>query len=233
MSSQLQMNSLKLSNLFKGYFAAVKNTQKIFSANTYLRTSKGTRLMRKARKYKRPEDLEDPYYYGVGPKPEVKAALQSLSDRGFAKELTSYQPPTDVEEQLHKICKRAFGPELQSDWKKQPLNDATLKYKVIVNCIDAFKKDVPNSSIHKMKTVEDLFEYYKTSVDGCLPYDALVRVRDNEKLPPNLQILSETPAFNPDSDTFFGGVTAYPGRKRIIYTKTGEKFEKIIEWPNI
>lgn len=39
--------------------------------------------MRKARKYHRPEDLVDPNYYGIGPKKEVKAALQSIEDRGW------------------------------------------------------------------------------------------------------------------------------------------------------
>lgn len=39
--------------------------------------------MQRSRKYKRPEDLVDPHYYGIGPKKEVQAALQSIEDRGY------------------------------------------------------------------------------------------------------------------------------------------------------
>ena len=38
--------------------------------------------MDRARKYRRPEDLEDPFYYGVGPKPKVEQVYQSLKARG-------------------------------------------------------------------------------------------------------------------------------------------------------
>ncbi|GFT77588.1 39S ribosomal protein L50 [Nephila pilipes] len=225
------MNSLKFCSLYKDYQIIVRNTQKISAASAHILTSKGTRMMRKARKYKRPEEKVDPYYYGIGPKEEVKEALQSMIDRGISRELPSYQPPADVDQQLHKICKKIFGSELSSDWKTQLLNDPLLKYKVLTKCIETFKKSIPNSSLHKMKNVEDLLAFYNTPIEGHLPYDALVR--KSELLPPNLHIMSDTKPFNPTNDTFFDGVTAYPGRKRIIYTKTGEKFEKVIEWPHI
>ncbi|KFM79785.1 39S ribosomal protein L50, mitochondrial, partial [Stegodyphus mimosarum] len=225
------MNSKALCGLFSYYRTVAQNLRKTCVANTYLRISKGTREMKKARKYKRPEDLEDPFYYGVGPKPEVKAACQSLAARGFAKEQPSYQPPSDVEEQLHQICKKIFGSQLNPEWKRQTLDDRLLKYKVLTKTIQHFNKHIPNSLLYKMKNVEDILTYFSTPVDGSLHYDALVR--DQEKLPPNLCVLSDTPVFNPETDTFFDGVTAFPGRKRIIYTKTGGKFEKTIQWPNI
>ncbi|XP_055925997.1 uncharacterized protein LOC129957604 [Argiope bruennichi] len=225
------MNSLKICGIFKDYLSAAQNVQKILSANACLNVGKGTRLLKKVRKYRRPEDLEDPLYYGKGPKKEVQTALQAIADRGFARELPPYKPSTDLDEQLHKICKKIFGPDLSSAWKQQSLSDPLMKYKVLTKCIETFRKDVPNSSLHKMKTIEDVFTYYNTPVDGCLPYDAMVR--DSEALPPNLYVMPETPIFNPATDSFFDGITAFPGRKRIIYTKTGEKFEKVIEWPNI
>ncbi|PRD30658.1 UNVERIFIED_CONTAM: 39S ribosomal protein L50 [Trichonephila clavipes] len=196
-----------------------------------LSPQKGTRMMRKARKYKRPEEKVDPNYYGIGPKKEVKTALQSIIDRGISKELPAYNPPADVDQQLHKICKKVFGSELSSDWKTQILSDPLLKYKVLAKCIETFKKNIPNSSLHKMKCVEDLLTFYNTPIDGHLPYDSLVR--KSESLPPNLHVMPDRKSFDPATDTFFDGVSAFPGRKRVIYTKTGEKFEKVIEWPNI
>ncbi|XP_035219727.1 39S ribosomal protein L50, mitochondrial-like [Stegodyphus dumicola] len=225
------MNAQVLYSLFSCYRTAVQNLRKTCVANACLNTSKGTRKMRKARKYRRPEDLEDPFYYGIGPKPEVKAVCQSIAARGFAKEQPSYQPPSDVEEQLHQICKKIFGSQLNPEWKRQTLDDRLLKYKVLTKTIQQLNKHIPNSLLYKIKDVEDILTYFSTPVDGLLHYDALVR--DQEKLPPNLCVLPDTSVFNPETDTFFEGVTAFPGRKRIIYTKTGEKLEKTIQWPNI
>ncbi|XP_015917312.1 uncharacterized protein [Parasteatoda tepidariorum] len=226
------MNIVNFSSIFNRCLnAAAHNINKISVRTPVTVPTKGTRKIKNARRYKRPEDLVDPYYYGLGPKKEVQSMAQSISDRGFAREQQAYQPSPNVDEQLLSISKKIFGSELSAEWKNHPLDDLLLKYKVITKSIETFKRNVPNSMLHRMKTLEDLLTYFSTPVDGALPYDALLR--DNEKLPPNLHIMSDTPTFNPDTDSFFDGITAYPGRKRIVYTKTGEKFEKIIEWPNI
>lgn len=96
-----------------------------------------------------------------------------------------------------------------------------------------FGKSIPNHELHELRKVIDVYKYFSTPVEGCHHYDSLVQDRNQNKLPPNLQVLPDTPSFNPDTDTFFDGVTAFPGRKRIIFTKEGEKYEKIIEWPHI
>ncbi|XP_054719658.1 uncharacterized protein LOC129229387 [Uloborus diversus] len=225
------MNTQNLSSLFNVFKCNVKNLTKTCYANSYLSKSKGTRKVEKARKYKRPEDLEDPQYYGIGPKEEVKALFKSLLNKGFAKEQVSYSPPKELEPELLKICKKVFGTELGSDWKNQSLTDPVIKYKLLTKAIQQFKKDVPNSELHKMKEVGDLLSFLSMPVDGCYHYDRLAR--DSEQLPPNLHIMPDTPEFNPETDTFFNGITAYPGRKRLIHTKLGEKFEKTIEWPHI
>ncbi|KAG8183358.1 hypothetical protein JTE90_008261 [Oedothorax gibbosus] len=194
------------------------------------RTSRGTRLMRKARKYQRPVDLEDPHYYGVGPKPEVKSKLQSIEDRGFAKELPAYRPPENAEGLLQKICKKVYGSSLNASWEDQQLSNPLLKFKVLTKCIETFRHNIPNSLLHNMTSVRDLLTYYQTPIRGCTPFDALAR--DADKLPANFHVTSEV-RFNPSTDTFFDGVTAFPGRKRILHTKSGQKFEKVVEWPHV
>ncbi|KAF8789047.1 39S ribosomal protein L50 like protein [Argiope bruennichi] len=220
------MNSLKICGIFKDYLSAAQNVQKILSANACLNVGKGTRLLKKVRKYRRPEDLEDPLYYGKGPKKEVQTALQAIADRGFARELPPYKPSTDLDEQLHKICKKIFGPDLSSAWKQQSLSDSLMKYKVLTKCIETFRKDVPNSSLHKMKTIEDVFTYYNTPVDGCLPYDAMVR--DSEALPPNLYVMPEIPTFNPATDSFFDGILLhFPVARELFILRLEKNLKKL------
>lgn len=217
-------------NLFRQLILFKNGIQKVQTANAFINTTKGTRNLRLARKYRRPEEKEVKSYDGLGPHQKVESATQSLAARGFAREKKSYKPLPDVSDQIQAFCKSICPEQTKSSCLEISLSDSLLKYKLLTECIRRFNHDIPNPVLCKLKTVGDVVSFYNTPVDGVLPYDSLVQ--QNEKFP-NLHVISEYLDFNPDTDTFFSGQTAFPGRDRIIHAKAGEKLEKIVEWPQV
>ena len=63
-----------------------------------------------------------------------------------------------------------------------------------------------------MKTVQDAVDYFKTEVSENTRYEDMTKL----DLPPNLHIELEPMRFNPETDTLYGGRTAFPGRDTII-----------------
>jgi len=65
------------------------------------------------------------------------------------------------------------------------------------------------------------------------PFDELVKQQDD--LPPNLHIQKEPVRFHPDTDTHFGGLTAFPKSSTIITGLRSKKKYKGFEakriWP--
>jgi len=65
----------------------------------------------------------------------------------------------------------------------------------------------------EMMCVGDAVQYFETKVRGTSAYEDLANRRD---LPPNLSIQLEPVRFNPETDTMFGGRTAFPGQDTIV-----------------
>lgn len=65
-------------------------------------------------------------------------------------------------------------------------------------------------------------EYYLTPIENVTPYDELKEM----ELPPNLHILYDYHRFHPDTDTMFGGVSAFPKSSTIVSgLKEKEKYK--------
>lgn len=58
----------------------------------------------------------------------------------------------------------------------------------------------------------DVIRFYETPVENILPLDAL----KNADLPENIHIQHDYVRFHPDTDTMFGGQTAFPKSSTII-----------------
>lgn len=93
------------------------------------------------------------------------------------------------------------------------------KFNLLTACFNGFKHSVPNSQIYEIKTVGDVVEFYKKSVDSTVPYDAMKTM----DLPPNLHIQYEYLRFNPETDTKFNGKTAFPRSSTLV---TGLKYRE-------
>jgi len=64
-----------------------------------------------------------------------------------------------------------------------------------------------------MMSVGDAVQYFETEVRATSAYEDLASRKD---LPPNLSIQLEPIRFDPETDTMFGGRTAFPGRDTIV-----------------
>lgn len=72
-----------------------------------------------------------------------------------------------------------------------------------------------------MKTVGDVRMYYLKEVQGNNSYHQLVN--NSQQLPKNLYVIPEPIRFDAKTDTFFGGVSAYPGQSNEV---TGLRLKK-------
>lgn len=103
---------------------------------------------------------------------------------------------------------------------------------VLNELAEKWNHTVPNSQLHRVRTLQDAAHFYATPVANITNYTAMARADDN---PGNLSV-RETPArFHPnDTHAFHGGVDAFPAeggqvislRNKRIY----RQFRKRKEW---
>ncbi|XP_029850430.2 uncharacterized protein LOC115332206 [Ixodes scapularis] len=170
---------------------------------------------------------------GLPSKAAARSALESLADRGFCRPQKAYQPPDDVHNRVKAIYEDVLGCTAAESWMETPITDPLVKYKLLTKCIKEFGHDLPNSCLMRVRQVDDLVEYYSTAVEGVTPFDSLVRSENT--LPPNIHAIPNYVRFHPETDTFFGGVNAYPGTSTIVTgLKAKKKFKGHISkssWP--
>lgn len=144
---------------------------------------------------------------------QIKSVGQSLASRGYLRPNKSYSPPGNVKQ---KILELAKSNNLANP--KQKFANNQQKFEFLAACFTAFKHGVPNSRLHEIESVDDTLEFYETQVDTTLPLDALKTV----ELPENLYIQQEYIRFHPETDTMFGGKSAFPKSSTIV---TGLKYK--------
>ncbi|XP_046827766.1 39S ribosomal protein L50, mitochondrial isoform X2 [Vespa crabro] len=147
--------------------------------------------------------------------PKLEATRKSLSAKGFLRSIKSYDPPSDVNERIDKIC---AGQQI-STRDEAKLEGGLSRFKIFAACAEEFKHSVPNSLLCIIETVGDLKEFYHTPVDTATPLETLRRMQ----LPKNLHVQYEYHRFHPDTDTMFGGKTAFPLSSTLV---TGLKYKK-------
>ena len=80
--------------------------------------------------------------------------------------------------------------------------------------------------MHHMKTVRDAVQYFSTDVRQTHALEDLSKLN----LPPNLHIQMEPIRFDPETDTLFGGRTAFPGRDTYVTSiKYRRKYKQFIK----
>lgn len=81
---------------------------------------------------------------------------------------------------------------------------------------------IPNTQLNSMNTVGNIIEYFSTPVQDQSLYEDLSKL----DLPPNLHIQMEPIRFDSETDTFFDGQTAFPGRPTVVTSlKYSRKFK--------
>lgn len=89
-----------------------------------------------------------------------------------------------------------------------------------------FNHDIPNMQLNSIATIKDAVEFFSTEVRATSAFEDLTQM----KLPKNLSIMKEYQRFNPDpeTDTFFKGRTAFPGRDtHVTSIKYRRKYDSI------
>lgn len=147
--------------------------------------------------------------------PKLEATRNSLNAKGFLRSTKAYNPPSDIVKRIDKIC---ASQELPANDEAR-LEGGLLRFKIFSTCAEEFKHPVPNSLLCTIETVGDLKEFYQTAINTLTPLDALQKI----ELPKNLHVQYEYHRFHPDTDTMFGGKTAFPLSSTIV---TGLKYKK-------
>ncbi|XP_046429200.1 large ribosomal subunit protein mL50 [Neodiprion pinetum] len=145
----------------------------------------------------------------------LQAERESLATRGYLRPQKSYSPATDVMERLDKVC-HDEGLKIVNETR---LDEPIVRYKLFTACGKEFSHAIPNSLLHTVETIADLRKFYLTPVNATVPLDAM---RD-QNLPENLHIQYEYHRFIPETDTMFGGKTAFPKSSTLV---TGLKYKK-------
>ncbi|KAK3607576.1 hypothetical protein CHS0354_011113 [Potamilus streckersoni] len=123
----------------------------------------------------------------------------------------AYSPPADVESRVHKAAVDVLGGD-ENNWRKMPLEDRTLKFKFLAKLTKEFDHNIPNRELNSMQNVETALDYFKTRVRDTSAYEDLSKL----DLPKNLHMNLEPIRFHPETDTIYGGKTAFPGRPTIV-----------------
>uniref|UniRef100_A0A182KA93 Uncharacterized protein n=1 Tax=Anopheles christyi TaxID=43041 RepID=A0A182KA93_9DIPT len=143
-----------------------------------------------------------------------ESVAQSLSARGYLRAIKPYTPPENVAEQVLKLAKENGLTDT-----KQPFSGIEKKFAFLSACGNTFGHWVPNSMLHEVQTVDDATVFYQTPIDTRLPLDAIRSV----ELPENLHIQQDYVRFHPETDTMFGGKSAFPKSSTVV---TGLKYKK-------
>lgn len=156
---------------------------------------------------------------GQTQQPETSQTLEStqrsLSVRGFLRAIKPYIPPSDVSSKFDEICEKEGIPKADDT----VISDPEQRFRLFVACEREFKYLLPNSVLCHIETVGDLRAFYSTPIEVATPLDAM----RNLNLPKNLHIQYNYHRFHPDTDTMFGGKTAFPSSSTLV---TGLKYKK-------
>jgi hypothetical protein len=77
-----------------------------------------------------------------------------------------------------------------------------------------------------MKTVGDALHFFRIEVHDSSALQDLAKL---PKLPKNLHIQQNSRRFDPETDTFFGSVTAFPKRDTIVSGLKAKKLYKSVK----
>lgn len=139
-----------------------------------------------------------------------------------------YAPVNDAADRVRAVAAKL---QMTNGGDQRQLTNLEEKFKFLSACFQDLQHGVPNSQVHELTTVGDVIAFYQQAVDTTVPLDALKRI----ELPENLHIQYEYLRFNPETDTKFGGQTAFPKSSTLVtglkYRRKYEGHEAKQSWP--
>ncbi|CAL4121728.1 unnamed protein product, partial [Meganyctiphanes norvegica] len=168
-------------------------------------------------------------YYSIEGEQDVQFDFkaESLASRGYLRTQKPYMPPSNVDSQVLDACEHIMN----TKELRHTIEDGTTKFHLLKTLASMFNHQVPNSLLHNINTVGSLLTFYKTPIDTRIPLDMM----QNIDLPKNLHVEYQYTRFNPETDTMFGGVSAYTKDSCLVTgLKTKKKYNGHIaktSWP--
>ncbi|XP_054167970.1 uncharacterized protein LOC128965326 [Oppia nitens] len=168
---------------------------------------------------------------------KLRSMKDQLMSRGFCREIKPYDPPEEVENIIKTICFKVLSNKTTNErqnWSHISLDNRNLKFTFLNECSKQLNYEIPNSMLYLMKSVSDVFNFYSTPIRGVSSYEKMVQMSDT--LPQNLHVIPEPILYNQETDTFFGGINAYPFstyRIKGLRAKKKYQFKDRFVWPDV
>ncbi|XP_054288876.1 uncharacterized protein LOC129004334 isoform X2 [Macrosteles quadrilineatus] len=192
----------------------------------------------------------------IQPGKKIESVVIGMAARGFLRPLKDYSPPKDAVERCESICSELLGPKLDDT---TPITEPKTRFAVLNECYKQLNHSVPNSLLYTITTVDiiissrrtptcgipakslsiylwkipglddipkgDLKSFYATPVSTTTPLDKMKTM----DLPENLHVQYEPIRFHPETDSLFGGQTAYPKSSTLVTgLRTKKKYPSYI-----
>ena len=125
-----------------------------------------------------------------------------------------YTPPSDIEQKIYRIANETidnFKPEIRSNgnWQSIYLTNPLNKYNLLTRCMKECSHTISNMTLNDIKTLEDVYEYFSTSVKDT---NVLENLQQSSELPQNVHIQLDAVRFTPETSSFFNDLDAFPKR---------------------
>uniref|UniRef100_A0A915PWS7 Large ribosomal subunit protein mL50 n=1 Tax=Setaria digitata TaxID=48799 RepID=A0A915PWS7_9BILA len=137
--------------------------------------------------------------------PKDKIDMDSIRARGFLKYRYNYEPPDNLENQVKEIISEILI-DLSDDIRSIDITkNRRLKFQLLNLLGERLCHVIPNSELHRMKTVGDLIDFYRRPFRNLTHYAQMAR-DSKETLPKNLHIMEHPFRFHPeDIHAYHGG----------------------------
>ncbi|CAF3045249.1 unnamed protein product [Rotaria socialis] len=147
--------------------------------------------------------------------------LASYKTKNYVTRLVTcrpYTPPSNVEQIISRIANETidnFKEETRSNdnWKSIYLKNPLSKYNLLTRCMKECSHTVSNMTLNDIKTLEDVYQYFSTSVNDT---NVLEDLQQSSELPKNVHIQLDAVRFTPETSTFFNELDAFPKRSTKI-----------------
>ena len=157
-----------------------------------------------------------------------ESQMTSLKTQGFQRPWRPYQPPKNMEATFAKVCSAIFADKwstISKDFSNAPVQGLE-KAKLLSVLAEEFGGHrVPNSLLHTMTTLDQIFTFYSTAKSDLSPYDRLEMGVRQGVLPQNLHVQLEPKRFDADDVTVpeQWRQDAYPRDSTLLVTPEAQK----------
>ena len=172
----------------------------------------------------------------------LESQMESLKTKGFLRAYRDYSPPSDLNTRFLRCVSTALEKEITMDnMESIEISDSKQKLKLLKSLASEFDHRVHNSRLHMMKTLGDVYLFYKVTaaevktslmkyfqspISSITPYDQLHEDSESGLLPENLVVQKNPIRFTGSGDHPLNTVSAFPRSSTVIHSKASrEKYK--------